>query len=141
MARNAGGAAGNFDDLATLPWSRLRCTEIFPGCRLDADVLEAPESWMPAGNSRRLSSRSIVPSRAGIPDDPTLAAKRDECVRRALYALWLPYVSQSGSIRSPEAQYLVEASLRIPKNSPSGRCGTILHGMARCSDSSTSPVS
>jgi integrase len=96
------GVAEDFGDLANFPWSKLRCTQIFPGCRLDAEVLEAPEVWMPAGTSRQLSSRSVVPARAGIPFDPRLAAKRDECVRRALYALWLPYVSQSGSIRVPK---------------------------------------
>ncbi|WP_426532781.1 integrase [Bradyrhizobium sp. McL0615] len=97
-----GRSADNVDDLANIPWSQLRRTEIFPGCQLDADVFEVPEIWMPPGTSRQFSSRSVVPARAGRPADPALAAKRDECVRRSLYALWLPHVSQSGSIRPPK---------------------------------------
>lgn len=93
---------GNADDLANVPWSQLRRIEIFPGYQLDADVFEVPEIWMPPGTSRLLSKRSIEPALAGVPADPTLAAKRDECVRRSLYALWLPHVSQSGSIRTPK---------------------------------------
>ncbi|OSI73299.1 tyrosine-type recombinase/integrase [Bradyrhizobium canariense] len=65
-------------------------------------MLEMPEIWMPPGTSRHFSSRSVVPARAGHPADRTLAAKRDECVRRCLYALWLPHVSQSGNIRAPK---------------------------------------
>jgi integrase len=59
-------------------------------------MLEVPVDWTPAATSRHLSRRSVVPAKAGIPDDPTLAAKRDECVRRALYALWLPHNSECG---------------------------------------------
>lgn len=92
--------AENYDDLGEVPWEKLRATEIFPGCRLDAEALVVPESWMPAGTSRHLSKRSVVPARAGIPADPTLAAKRDECVRRALYALWLPHNGNSIIVES-----------------------------------------
>src|SRR5689334_10119090 len=69
---------------------------------MDADVFEVPEILMPPGTSRLPIKCSVVPALVGLPAFPTLAAKRDECVRRSLYALWLPHVSQSGSIRSPK---------------------------------------
>ncbi|WP_407116141.1 integrase [Bradyrhizobium sp. LMG 9283] len=94
------GLAENYADLGEVPWEKLRATEIFPGCRLDAEVLVVPEGWMPAGTSRHFSRRSVVPARAGTPADSTLAAKRDECVRRALYALWLPHNANSVIVES-----------------------------------------
>ncbi len=81
---------GNYSNLAIRPWAEVRAIEIFPGSRLDAPVLEVPAAWMPAGTLRRPGARIINPARAGVPDDPVIAAKRDEAIRRALHALWLP---------------------------------------------------
>ncbi|MGY4432728.1 integrase [Bradyrhizobium sp. F1.13.1] len=92
--------AENYSDLSQVPWEKLRGTQIFPGCRLDAEALVVPEEWMPPGTSRHLSRRRVIPARAGLPAESALATKRDECVRRALYALWLPHNGNSGIVES-----------------------------------------
>jgi len=86
----------NYDELASAPWEQVRSIELFPGSRLDADAFVIPEAWMPAGTLRYLSSRTFSPAVAGVPDDPAQAKRRDECVRRALYALYLPGNTRMG---------------------------------------------
>jgi hypothetical protein len=80
----------NYAELSKAPWSEVRAIELFPGIRLDAEKFVIPEIWMAAGTLRNASNRIFWPAAAGIPADPELAAHRDECVRRALYALYLP---------------------------------------------------
>jgi integrase len=101
--------AENYGDLGRMPWEKLRATEIFPGCRLDAEVLVVPEEWMPPG-SRNPSRRKAVPARAGVPTETALAAKRDECVRRALYALWLPHNANSVIVESKPNTWSLRAN-------------------------------
>ena len=107
--------AENYGDLGQVPWERLRAAEIFPGCRLDAEVLVVPEEWMPPGTSRHLSRRKVDPARAGLPIETALATKRDECVRRSLYALWLPHIGNSVIVESkPNTWWLrAHAFLRL----------------------------
>jgi integrase len=87
---------GGYGDLAEAPWDVVGKIEIFPGCRLDAPKLVVPADWVPSGGARRLSRRTIDPSLAGIDPDPEFAKKRDETVRRALLALWLPRATKKG---------------------------------------------
>uniref|UniRef100_Q07NR7 Phage integrase family protein n=1 Tax=Rhodopseudomonas palustris (strain BisA53) TaxID=316055 RepID=Q07NR7_RHOP5 len=87
---------GNFSELAGKNWNELCSFEIFPGCHLNAPVLVLPEEWLPAGSTRRVSYRSLHPKNAGIPEDGDAAARRDEAIRRALLALWLPSMTQTG---------------------------------------------
>jgi integrase len=87
---------GNYDELASRPWEELRQIEFLPGCRLDAPVLMIPAEWMAAGTLRRDSARQIVPAKAGVPSDPVQAAVRDESIRRALLALFLPRIMGNG---------------------------------------------
>lgn len=77
-------------DLGSLPWEELRAFEILPGCRMDAPIWRIPVSWMPAGHKRSKGQLSIVPSRAGVDSNTTIAPHRDENVRRSLLALLLP---------------------------------------------------
>jgi len=92
----------NYGDLSKVPWSKLRTVEIFPGGRLDAKVFLIPEHMMAAGSLRRASSRTFEPAMAGIPADTERAIRRDECVRRALYALFLPGNGGRGvTVRKP----------------------------------------
>jgi hypothetical protein len=86
---------GNYDELAVRPWDELRRVEFLPGCRLDAPVLTIPAEWMAAGTLRRDSARQIIPAKAGVPSDPVQAAVRDESIRRALLALFLPRISSN----------------------------------------------
>jgi integrase len=108
---------GDYGDLAQVPWSVLRAFEIFPGSRLDAELLEIPELWMPAATSRLLGSRSAVPDRAGVPTDPHRAATRDESVRRSLLALWLWRNTARGVIRNKPGSWRTSANafLRLAK--------------------------
>ena len=55
-----------------------------------------PVEWMPAGTLRFPGQRRRDPARAGVPADPAHAAFRDECVRRAMFALWLPKNGRTG---------------------------------------------
>jgi len=87
---------GNYDELAARPWDHLRRIEFLPGCRLDAPVLTIPAEWMAAGTLRRDSARQVVPAKAGVPSDPVQAAVRDESIRRALLALFLPRIMGNG---------------------------------------------
>lgn len=91
---------GNYGDLAARPWAELRGIEIFPGCRLDADVLEMPAAWMAPGELSKPSKRRVVPADAGVPVDSLQASVRDESIRRALLALTLPRLMGNG-IREP----------------------------------------
>jgi hypothetical protein len=102
--------AEDYGDMAQVPWEKLRADHIFPGCRLDSDVLEVPEEWMAYGTLRRPGSRIMDPKRAGIPVDPVQAARRDECVRRALYALWLPNNTTKGPREKGPATWKARAS-------------------------------
>ena len=92
---------GNFSDLAHKSWNELRSFQIFPGCRLDAPVLVLPKEWLPPGSTQRESFRTLQPEQAGTPEDPRAAASRDEAIRRALLALWLPSMTETG-VRSPK---------------------------------------
>jgi integrase len=87
---------GNFSDLAGKPWSELRHFQIFPECALDSSTLVIPELWMPAGSTRRLSFRIVDPTDGGLPRDAALSHRRDEAIRRALLALWLPRSTRKG---------------------------------------------
>jgi hypothetical protein len=92
---------GDYDTLASRAWSEIRGIEIFPGCRLDAAVLEPPATWVPRGTLERAASCGVTPAKAGIPEDARAAELRDESVRRALLALWLPQ-APSGTVRQPK---------------------------------------
>jgi integrase len=87
---------GNYSDLASKPWTELRNFEIFPRYALDSPTLVIPEQWMPAGSTQRLSFRSIDPADGGLPQEAELSRRRDEAIRRALLALWLPRSTQTG---------------------------------------------
>lgn len=86
----------NYGDLSKAPWDLVRAIEPFPGNRLDDEKLEIPEVWAAAGTLRQEGNRVFRPAKAGISDDPKLAAYRDECVRRALYALYPPGNGRTG---------------------------------------------
>lgn len=81
---------GNYGSLAARPWSQLKHIELFPGVFLHSSPLILPTDWLPPGSLQRLSSRTVDPRRAGCPSDTSIAERRDEAVRRALLALWLP---------------------------------------------------
>jgi hypothetical protein len=102
-------ALGDYDTLASRPWSELRSVELFPGCRLDAPFLLAPAAWVPHGTLRRDGIRGLDPSKAGVPEDEEVAAKRDEAVRRALLALWLPQ-APNGTILEPKLSTWIRSS-------------------------------
>jgi integrase len=104
---------GDYGELAAIPWDRLRTVEIFPGCRLDAEVLEMPKEWMPAGELSKPSKRRVVPTEAGVPDDPALAGIRDESIRRALLALFLPRIMGNGIRESAPATWRSRAGLLL----------------------------
>jgi len=87
---------GNYSELAVQPWDELRRYEIFEGCRLGDEELVIPEHWMPPTAVSRLSKRTVKPSNAGVPADPATARQRDEAIRRALLALWLPRMTNTG---------------------------------------------
>lgn len=85
--------------LADLSWKQLKAIEIFPGCKLGDPILEVPEHYLPAGAMRRPNSRRIDPSLSGKLVDglkQSVAAKREENVRRALLILWLPHTGKRG---------------------------------------------
>ena len=104
---------GNYGELASMPWGKLRAVEIFPGCRLDAEILEMPEEWMPAGELSKPSKRRVKPADAGAPDDPVLAAARDESIRRALLALFLPRIMGNGVRESGPSTWRATAGLLL----------------------------
>lgn len=87
---------GHFGTIAERPWSKLRTIELFPGSFLDSTPLVMPTDWLPPGGMQRLSARTVDPRRAGCPSDRSIAERRDEAVRRALLALWLPGLTRSG---------------------------------------------
>lgn len=99
-------ALGNFSELAARPWSEVRSIEIFPGVRLGDDVLVLPYGWMPQGPTQRASNRTVDPAKAGVPTDPKVAAVRDESIRRALLALWLPHATLTGVRQSKPNTWL-----------------------------------
>ncbi|MBX9827482.1 MAG: integrase [Xanthobacteraceae bacterium] len=100
---------GNFSDLAARSWAEVRLIEIFPGVRLGDAVLILPFDWMPRGPSQRASARTVDPAKAGIPEDPKIAAARDESIRRALLALWLPHATLTGIRQSKPNTWLLNA--------------------------------
>lgn len=102
-------------ELAKTPWTRMCAYEIFPGCRLDSEIIEVPKAYMAAGTLQYQSARQFKPARAGIPANPELASFRDECVRRTLYALLLPRNSGRGIQENRPSTWKARASayLRI----------------------------
>lgn len=106
---------GNFDDLATRPWAELARIEIFPGSMLGDPVIVMPVVWMPAGATRRLSFRTIDPGvvRSWTTDLPGAEGKRDESVRRALLALWLPRRTDTGIREYAPSSWLSRARLLL----------------------------
>lgn len=104
---------GNYDDLGDMPWSDVRRIEIFPGCVLGESKLVIPEAWPPSGASRRLANRTIDPADGGVPDDPAAAAKRDESIRRALLAMWLPRQTRTGVRKVKPLTWISSARLLL----------------------------
>jgi integrase len=102
-------AIGNYSTLAARPWEEIRGIEIFPGSRLGDPLLVIPRDWMPRGTAQRESARTLDPSKAGAPDDPKQAAVRDESIRRALLALWLPHATLTGVRQSKPNTWLRKA--------------------------------
>jgi integrase len=104
---------GNYSDLAGKPWSELRHFEILPRCALDSPILVIPEQWMPAGSTRRLSFRSIDPADGGQSQDAELSRRRDEAIRRALLALWLPRCTQTGVRQLKPVSWIKHSNLLL----------------------------
>ncbi|KQQ11829.1 hypothetical protein ASF53_16845 [Methylobacterium sp. Leaf123] len=97
--------------LAMRSWDDVRRIELFPGVRLGDAVLVVPEAWLPAGAVRRLSFRRLDPSFGGqlAVGETCHAAMRDESVRRALLALWLPRRTGTGIRAYKPASWLQHA--------------------------------
>ena len=106
------GTLGNYSDLSRTPWNDLRSFEIFPNCRLGDDVLAPPEFWF-ASTARRLSFRAVRPAKADLPADIAHAARYDEAVRRALLALWLPRVTETGVRQYNAISWIKHANLLL----------------------------
>ncbi len=104
-------ALGDFGSLGARSWQDVASIEIFPGSQLGDEVLTLPETWLPTGTAQRLSRRTVDPKRAGVPDDAALAASRDESIRRALLALWLPHATMTGIRQSKPTTWLAAAHL------------------------------
>lgn len=104
---------GNYSDLAATSWDELRQYEIFEGCRLGDDELVVPESWMPPTSVSRLTYRTVKPSNAGVPPDPEAAKRRDEAIRRALLALWIPRMTDTGVRRYKPGTWIGAANLLL----------------------------
>ncbi|MGO7586639.1 hypothetical protein ACC689_20765 [Rhizobium ruizarguesonis] len=80
--------------IASIPWEELKKFHLFPGCPLGADEIIVPEHYLAPGARRRKSFRKRQPDLGGrLIQDATHAAatKRQEWVRRALLAIWLPH--------------------------------------------------
>jgi integrase len=103
---------GNYSDLSRIPWDDLRKFEIFPNCRLGDDVLAPPEFWF-ASTARRLSFRAVRPAKAGVPADIAHAARCDEAIRRALLALWLPRLTETGVRQYKAISWIKHANLLL----------------------------
>ncbi|AND89552.1 bll4269 [Bradyrhizobium diazoefficiens USDA 110] len=104
---------GNFSELAAKPWGELREHEIFEGCRLGDEELVVPENWVPPTAVSRLSKRTVCPSDAGVPADPSAAERRDEAIRRALLALWLPRMTDTGVRKYKPGPWIDSANLLL----------------------------
>jgi integrase len=104
---------GNYSELAAKPWDELRQYEIFEGCRLGDEELVVPERWVPPTTMRRLSKRTVKPSDAGVPTDPPAATRRDEAIRRALLALWLPRMTETGVRKYKPGPWIDNANLLL----------------------------
>lgn len=104
---------GNYSELAVKPWEELREYEIFEGCRLGDEELVIPEDWVPPTSVSRQSKRTVKPSIAGIPADPEAAERRDESIRRALLALWLPRMTNTGVRKYKPVTWINAANLLL----------------------------
>jgi hypothetical protein len=61
----------------------------------------------------RLSKRTVRPSNAGVPADPEAAKRRDEAIRRALLALWLPRLTDTGVRQYKPTSWIDNANLLL----------------------------
>src|SRR5207247_1190076 len=61
----------------------------------------------------RLSFRTVKPSDAGVPSDPETARRRDEAIRRALLALWIPRMTVTGVRRYKPGTWIAAANLLL----------------------------
>lgn len=104
---------GNYSELAVKPWDELRRYEIFDGCLLGDEELVVPEHWMPPTAVSRLSKRTVRPSNAGVPADPETAKQREEAIRRALLALWLPRMTNTGVRQYKPTPWIGNANLLL----------------------------
>lgn len=107
---------GHFPELAKLEWAQLKRIEIFPGCRLDDPVLEVPKDYLPPGAMRRPASRRRDPSLGGkllAKVHETIADQRDENIRRALFALWLPHSGKRGGNGLGPSSWLTHSALLL----------------------------
>ena len=99
---------GNYRELALRPWNEVKTLEIFPGVRLDSNPLIVPEMWLPPGNLRRLSYRTIsirVPT--SDPRNPSAEPfPEEESIRRTLFALWFPRNTLTGVRRYNPTSWL-----------------------------------
>lgn len=104
---------GDYDTLAARPWSEISGIEIFPNSRLSDPVIIVPEAWMPGGALRRPASRSLdLRDLLGSTGDLSGPARvRDESVRRALLALWLPRRTDTGIRQYAPSSWLSRARL------------------------------
>ncbi|MGY4608591.1 integrase [Bradyrhizobium sp. USDA 4474] len=104
---------GNYSELAAKPWEELREYEIFEGCRLGDEELVVPEDWVPPTTASRLSKRTVKPSSAGVPAESEAAKTRDEAIRRALLALWLPRMTDTGVRQFKPTPWIDTANLLL----------------------------
>ncbi|WP_407112438.1 tyrosine-type recombinase/integrase [Bradyrhizobium sp. LMG 9283] len=104
---------GNYSELAAKPWEEMREYEIFEGSRLGDEELIVPEDWVPPTTVSRLSKRTVKPSIAGVPADPEAAERRDESIRRALLALWLPRMTDTGVRKYKPVPWIDAANLLL----------------------------
>jgi hypothetical protein len=96
---------GDYSQLAFMRWHELRDFEIFPGSRLGDPRLVVPAYWMPGGISQRESARTLDLSEiAGT-------GAREENIRRALLAVWLPKLTLTGVRQSKPNSWLRNARI------------------------------
>ena len=87
-------ASAGIKGIASIPWEELKKFHLFPGSPLGADEIIVPEHYLAPGARRRKSFRTRRPDLGGhLVQDATCTAAtmRQEWVRRALLAIWLPH--------------------------------------------------